>query len=151
MNRKLPLDTLIELASERCDRAALRLAELLKAQTGARERLSLLLQYRDEYVAQFHERMRGGLTCSQMRNYQLFVATLDGAIEQQRQLAREAAARLAEGRGDWQASKRRLGAFDTLAARARRNDAIAAGRQEQREGDERSIARLHLRSTAFAG
>ncbi len=151
MNRKLPLDTLIELAGERTDQAARRLAELLRAQTGARERLSLLVQYRDEYVAQLQERMRGGLPSSRLANFQLFVGTLDGAIEQQGQLARQADARLAEGRGDWQASKRRLGAFDTLAARARRHEALAAGRQEQREGDERSATRLQLHASAFAG
>lgn len=151
MTRKLPLDTLIELASERTDQAARRLAECLKAQDGARQRLAVLLQYRDEYLAQFEERMRHGLPSSQLRNFQLFVGTLDGAIEQQRHLARQAEARLAEGRGDWQASKRRLGAFDTLAVRARQHEALAAGRQEQRDADERSATRFHLRSSAFSG
>lgn len=151
MTSKLPLATLIELASERTDQAARRLAELLKAQAGVAERLALLQQYRDEYVARFEDRLRAGLSVSQLQNFQGFVATLDGAIEQQREMARQAEARLAQGRTDWQASKRRLGAFDTLAARARQQEALAAGRQEQREGDERSATRFHLRTSAFAG
>ncbi len=109
-----------------------------------------MLQYRDEYLAQLNERMRTGLPASELRNFQLFVATLDGAIEQQRALARQAEARLAQGRSDWQDSRRRLGAFDTLAERSRSQQALAAGRQEQREGDERSATRFHLRTSAFA-
>ncbi|WBY00614.1 flagellar export protein FliJ [Ramlibacter tataouinensis] len=150
MSSKLPLDTLIELASERTDQAARRLAELLKAQAGAAEKLALLQQYRDEYLARLHERMRAGLPASELRNFQLFVATLDGAIEQQRALAQQAEARLAQGRSHWQDSRRRLGAFDTLAGRMRSQQALAAGRQEQREGDERSATRFQLRSSAFA-
>jgi flagellar FliJ protein len=150
MTRKLPLDTLIDLASERTEQAARRLAELLKGHAGAADRLAVLLRYREEYLAQMHERMCAGLGASQLRNYHQFVATLDGAIEQQRKVARQADVRLAEGRSDWQANKRRLGAFDTLAARARRDEAIADGRREQREGDERAATRFHLRSSGFA-
>lgn len=150
MNRKLPLDTLIGLASERTDQAARKLAELLKAQATAADRLAALLQYREEYLAQMQERLGAGLAASQLRNFHQFVATLDGAIEQQRRMARDAAARLAQGRSDWQASKRRLGAFDTLAARARQEEALAEGRREQRDADERAAIRFHLRTSAFS-
>jgi flagellar FliJ protein len=151
MSKKLPLDTLIELASERTDQAARRLADLLKAQLSASGKLALLHQYRDEYLAQLHQRMQAGLPASELRNFQQFVVTLDGAIEQQRALAQQAEARLAQGRSDWQDNKRRLGAFDTLAGRMRSQQALAAGKQEQREGDERSATRFHLRSSVFAG
>jgi flagellar FliJ protein len=150
MTRKLPLDTLIDLASERTEQSARRLADLLKAQAGAAERLGVLLRYREEYLALMHERMCAGLSALQMRNFQQFVATLDGAIEQQRKLARQAETRLAEGRSDWQANKRRLGAFDTLAARARQEEALAEGRREQRESDERAATRFRQGSSAFA-
>jgi flagellar FliJ protein len=150
MPTKLPIDTLIDLAEGRTDQAARRLGELLKAQASASDKLVMLRQYRDEYLGQLQARMAEGMSSSELRNFQLFIATLGGAIEQQRRLAMQAESRLEQGRTDWQSSKRRLGSFDTLANRIRQQQAIAAGRQEQREGDERSAQRLRLGSSVLA-
>jgi flagellar FliJ protein len=151
MPTRLPIDTLIDLAQDRTDQAARRLGELLRVQASAAEKLAMLRQYRDEYLGQLQDRMQAGMSASELRNYQQFIGTLGGAIEQQRRLADQAEARLTQGRTDWQASKRRLGSYDTLAERIRQQQAAAAGKREQRDGDERSALRLRLRPAVLAG
>ena len=150
MPQKLPLDTLIELAQGRTDQAARRLGELQQGEARAQEQLGLLVKYREEYLQRLHSRMQDGLSATSLRDYQQFLQTLEGAIEQQRRLASQAGTRLAQGRTDWQDQRRRLGSFETLADRARLQEQAQAQRREQREGDERSAIRFHLRSSAPA-
>ncbi|WP_426144918.1 flagellar export protein FliJ [Polaromonas sp. DSR2-3-2] len=150
MSEKLPLATLIELAQTKTDEATRRLGQLQNAQTSASAKLDMLVQYRQEYVAQFNAQLQGGLAASQVRNFQNFIGTLDGAIEQQRALTLQASTRLGHGRTDWQSSKRRLSSFGTLADRVRQFELAVAGKKEQRESDERSARQFFLRSTALA-
>lgn len=150
MPQKLPLDTLIELARTKTDEATRRLGELQNAQTSASAKLEMLVQYRQEYLAQFSQQMQDGLPASQVRNFQNFIGTLDGAIEQQRALALQASTHLGHGRSDWQSSKRRLNSFGTLADRVRQFELAVAGKKEQRESDERSARQFFLRATAMS-
>ena len=150
MPEKLPLATLMELARTRTDDATRRLGQLQNAQTSASAKLDMLVQYRQEYLEQFNGQMEGGLTASQVRNFQNFIATLDGAIEQQRAVTLQANTRLGHGRTDWQSNKRRLSSFGTLADRVRQFEIGLANKKEQRESDERSARQFFLRLTALA-
>ena len=149
MPQKLPLATLIELAQTKTDEASRRLGQLQNAHTSAAAKLEMLLQYRQEYLDQFNGQMKGGLPSAQVRNFQNFISTLDGAIEQQRTLTLQADTRLGHGRSDWQHNKRRLTSFDTLADRVRQQAIVIAGKKEQRESDERSARQFYLRATAL--
>lgn len=149
MPQKLPLATLIELAQTKTDEATRRLGQLQNTHTSAAAKLEMLLQYRQEYLDQFNGQMRGGLPSAQVRNFQNFIGTLDGAIEQQRALTLQADTRLGHGRSDWQNNKRRLTSFDTLADRVRQQEIIATNKKEQRDSDERSARQFYLRATAL--
>jgi flagellar FliJ protein len=149
MANKLPLATLIELAQSKTDEAARRLGQLQNAHTSAAEKLELLLQYRQEYLNQLQVQLRDGVASAQLRNFQQFIGTLDGAIEQQRALTLQADTRLAHGRGDWQHTKRRLNSFDTLADRVRQQEMLALNKREQRDSDEHTARQFYLRSTTL--
>ncbi|MCY1165887.1 flagellar export protein FliJ [Polaromonas sp.] len=146
MPQKLPLATLIELAQKKSDEATRRLGELQNAHLSATQKLEMLLQYRQEYLDQLHGQMQGGVPSAYVRNFQNFIGTLNGAIEQQRALTLQADTRLGHGRSDWQHTKRRLNSFDTLADRVRQQDMLASNKKEQRESDERSARQFYLRS-----
>ena len=148
MPQKLPLDTLIELARGKTDDAARRLGALQSAQLDAKQKLTLLIQYRQDYLAQLQAQMQQGVSTSQWFNYQDFLATLDGAISQQRALAQQADVRLQHGRSEWQQHKRRLNSFDTLAERAERQAQMVQAKREQRDSDERSARQFFVRTTA---
>lgn len=149
MPQKLPLATLIELAQTKTNEATRRLGQLQNAHTSAAAKLEMLLQYRQEYLDQFNKQMQGGLPSAQVRNFQNFIGTLDGAIEQQRALTLQANTRLGHGRSDWQHNKRRLTSFDILADRVRQQGIIATNKKEQRDSDERSARQFYLRATAL--
>jgi flagellar protein FliJ len=146
MATKLPLATLIELAQNKTDEATRRLGRLQAARTSAAEKLEMLQRYRQEYLDQLQLQMGEGVSAAQMRNFRNFISTLDSAIEQQRALTAQADTRLETGRGDWQASKRRLNSFDTLAARAHLLELAAQHKREQRDSDERGARQFYLRA-----
>ncbi|MDP2258073.1 MAG: flagellar export protein FliJ [Polaromonas sp.] len=149
MPKKLQLAMLIELAQTKTDEATRRLGQLQNAHTSAAGKLDMLLQYRQEYLDQLNGQMRDGVASAYLRNFQNFIGTLDGAIEQQRALTLQADTRLGHGRSDWQHNKRRLTSFDTLADRVRQQEMIATGKKEQRDSDERSARQFYLRATAL--
>ena len=150
MSQKLPLAMLIELAQTKTDQATRRLGQLQNTHTSAVEKLDMLQQYRQEYLEQMNGQMRDGVAAASVRNFQHFIGTLDGAIEQQRALTEQADTRLGHGRSDWQDSKRRLSAFDTLADRVRQQEMIIVNRKEQRDSDERSARQFYLHAAAAA-
>ena len=149
MPKKLPFATLIELAQTKTDEATRRLGQLQSAQTSAAAKLDMLQQYRQEYLDQFNGQIKGGLLSAQVHNFQNFISTLDGAIEQQRTLTLQADTRLGHGRSDWQHNKRRLTSFDTLADRVRQQVMVIAGKKEQRESDEHSARQFYMRTSAL--
>lgn len=147
MPHKLPLDTLTELARTKTDDAARRLGVLQNAHLSASQKLDLLQHYHKDYSDQLQTLMCKGLPSAQWRNYQTFLSTLDGAIEQQRAVTAQADSRLDHGRSDWQHHQRRLTAFDTLAERVRRQALMAQAKREQRDSDERSARKYFDRMT----
>lgn len=151
MSNKLPLATLIELAQSKTDEATRRLGQLQNAHTSAAGKLEMLLQYRQEYLDQLQVQMRDGVASAHLRNFQHFIGTLDGAIEQQRALTLQADTRLAHGRSDWQNTQRRLNSFDTLADRVRQQEMLVLNKREQRDSDERTARQFYLRSSTLAG
>jgi flagellar FliJ protein len=92
--------------------------------------------------------MAQGVAASRWQNFQNFIGTLDGAIEQQRALSEQAKVKLLHGRTDWQNQKRRLSSFDTLADRVRQQELVTLNRREQRDSDEHTSRQFRLRSTA---
>ena len=147
MSKKLPLTTLIELAQGKTDEATRKLGQLQTARTSAAGKLELLLQYRQEYMDEMQLQMQDGIPSAQLRNFQNFITTLDGAIEQQRALTQQADNRLEYGRTDWQFSKRRLNSFDTLANRVQQKALYVLNKKEQRDSDERAARQFYVRST----
>lgn len=149
MPKKLPLATLRELAHTQTDDATRRLGQLQNAHTSAAQKLEMLLQYRMDYLEQLQGQMRDGVPAAYVRNFQNFIGTLDGAIEQQRAVTVQADTRLGHGRSDWQHHKRRLTSFDTLADRVRQQELIRANKKEQRDSDERSAQQFYQRMSAL--
>ena len=146
MSTTLPLATLLELPQNKTQEATRRLGQLQSAQIDAAKKMELLLQYNQEYHEMMQAQMREGVPSAWLRNFQHFIATLEGAIEQQRALMEQADAKLAQGRTDWQQNKRRQNSFNTLADRMRRQEAQVLDKREQRDNDERVTRQFQLRA-----
>jgi flagellar FliJ protein len=139
------LETLIELATKSSDEAARRLGRAIKAGDDAQQKLTLLMQYRDDYAARFQARMMSGFTASGYRNFQIFLDKLDDAIKGQQQIIQAAQRRVEDERKAWQGCERKRISYDTLATRAMKAQEMKAMKREQKQTDEFAARKLLYR------
>ncbi|MBK4739302.1 flagellar export protein FliJ [Noviherbaspirillum pedocola] len=130
------LQTLIELAVTEVDEAAQRLGRAVKNVDGARQKLELLSNYREEYVSRFQQTMTNGFTPMAYRNYQNFMDKLDTAIHGQEQLVRDAEKRAEGERSAWRESERKRISYDALKTRAETAIEKKEAKREQKQSDE---------------
>lgn len=136
MSDRLPLAMLLDLARERCDEATRQLGQLNSVKLNADKQLSMLQDYRLDYLNRLQDAMVNGMPAADCHNYQRFINTLDEAIGQQNSAVAQADVQLQGGRVQWQQEKRKVNSFDALAQRELRARAIDEGRREQRTSDE---------------
>jgi flagellar protein FliJ len=130
------INTLIELATNECDKAAQELGKSIRIADETGGKLALLLQYRDDYAARFQTNQAEGLTITGYRNFQLFLDKLDQAIIGQQQIVRESQKRVEECQRAWQAAEHKRMSFDTLAERKRKEAQREETRRDQKQMDE---------------
>lgn len=136
------LNTLIELATTEVDDAAVRLGRAVRAAEDARQKLSLLAGYRDDYAQRFQNTMASGFTPMAYRNFQGFMDKLDQAINGQQQVVRDAEYRVEQERGAWRESERKRISFDALATRAKTAADQKIAKREQKQTDEQAARKL---------
>lgn len=130
------LDTLIELATQQTDEAAKRLGRAIRNGEDAQQKLQLLLQYREDYLARFQTTLQSGLSTASYRNYQHFIDKLEEAIAGQQKVVQDAQRRVTRERGAWQDSERTRMSYDTLATRAEKMRQLKEARRDQKQTDE---------------
>lgn len=142
MARDFPLQTLLDLSQLKLEESTRRLGELIAGEQEASKRLTLLTEYRDEYQARFLDAAQTGITQEQWRNYQAFLAKLEAAISQAREVADQTRARTQAGQRDWIDKRGQVKTYDTLSERHAARERYAEGKQEQKVQDEHA-ARTH--------
>lgn len=136
MANKFPLQTLLDLSNLRLDEAAKQLGQLIASEQIATRRLELLTNYRDEYQTRFLEAAQQGLGPEAWGNYRAFIARLDDAIVQARQLVEQSQRQTSAGQQEWLARHGKVKAFDTLAERHVLKIQYGELRVEQKQNDE---------------
>lgn len=150
MKRQFPLQSLLDLSQLRLDQATRVLGDLISGQQEATQRLELLVQYRDEYQSRFLASARDGIGRDAMENYRAFLARLDEAVAQAKEMVAASERRTAAGQQEWLDKRGRVKAFDTLAQRHQTRVVYAESKQEQKAADEHS-ARRYLDKIAERG
>lgn len=136
MAKPFPLQTLLNLAQERSDAAAMQLGAIHGHDRNMQQRLQLLLEYRREYAARLAVVAQAGMHSIDWRNFREFIDQIDAAIEQQRELVAKAGREVESGQRHWHTQQRRLKSFDTLSQRHRSAEQKIDARQEQKEQDD---------------
>lgn len=136
MSQPFSLQPLLELMQERTDEATRRLGQLIAAEQNARSRLQMLEDYRAEYAGRLRDAISNGITRQVLANYQDFLARIDDAIRQQRQVVEQSGQNTARGQQDWKEKNTRLKAIDTLSERYVERERRAENRREQKMLDE---------------
>jgi flagellar FliJ protein len=137
------LGTLIEVARERSDKAAQELGEAVRLASATKEKLELILQYRDDYANRFESGLFRGLSGLEYSNFLSFLAKLEAAAERQRETVHDAEVQVEAQRLAWQATVRRHESLATLVRRMDREERKREDRRDQKLMDE-NAARLSI-------
>jgi flagellar FliJ protein len=129
-------ERLKELAQQRADVCAARLAEFTRSALDAQRKLEMLREYRREYAARLASASRDGIHGDGLRNYRSFIANLDRAIEQQGQIVAQANGDRERARLQWSAEQRNVESYRVLKDRAVMAVQRAERRQQQKQQDE---------------
>lgn len=130
------LETLVDLATKETDEATKRLGRTVRTSEEAQQKLTILLEYREDYAVRFQESLAAGLTPMNYRNFQLFIEKIDTAITGQKNIVSQAQERVAEARTLWQACERKRLTYDTLVTRAKEDKLRRDNRLDQKQMDE---------------
>ncbi len=136
MKHPTALESLIEFAQGQRDDALSRFATSLAQARAVEERLSLLVDYRNEYAARLGNIICRGVAADQLRSFRLFLEKLDLAICQQQQAASNHSEMLAERRALWTSKETRLKGYARLKDRRGAAAKQLLHRAEQRQTDE---------------
>lgn len=146
MSKPFPLQPLADLAKHHADVAVRKLGDLNQQNQKIGNKLELLLQYRQEYQLRFEESLRSGMNQIEWQNYQHFLAKLDDAIDQQKQLQLAFVQVVEAGQLEYQLQQKKMKSFETLADRHKVQESSKAAKIEQRELDDLS-SKSFLRKT----
>lgn len=136
-----PLDTLIDLATKEVEVAAQNLGAAIRAGDEAQQKLTLLLQYRDDYAARAQSGCIAGINAMEYRNIQAFLTKLDNAITGQQEITRSAQNRITEKKITWQEYERKRMSYGTLADRVQKKKMQSELRRDQKMMDEHAARR----------
>ncbi|WP_456374222.1 flagellar export protein FliJ [Thiolapillus sp.] len=101
------------------------------------QQLSLLMQYRAQYLQGSHAAGGGGISPAQLQDYRLFLSRLDQAIGQQQQLVEESRRSFSQLQAQWLKLHGEHKAMQKLIVKRRQCEREEQARGEQKELDER--------------
>lgn len=113
----------------------------------AARRLAELQCYRQEYAGGLVGRAAAGIGGAGLRDYQAFLARLDEAVRQQRQITARVEAELEFERQRWRDAALQVKAVEVVGERWRAHERRQVMRREQGENDERA-QRIGFRYTS---
>lgn len=136
MTHPSTLDTLIELAHKETDAAAKRLGDALRAIDDAKQKLDMLITYREEYALRCQTTLANGVSTARFNNFQMFMHKLDGAIKGQQEVLRGVERHAEQARNSWLGCEQKKMSFVTLANRASKEETRRELRRDQKLNDE---------------
>ncbi len=136
MAQTFPLQVLFDLASSKLEEEARALLEMKAQWQQAESKLRQLQGYEEEYRNRLHHSAKGGFSVSLLRDYQVFLAKLAAAVQQQENEVERNKQRWHEQYSVWQAADRQLQAYTVLQNRFRHQLNVKENRLEQKELDE---------------
>jgi len=130
-----PVNALVNDAEREC---ALQLATLQTRLLEAEQRCQELKSYLSEYQSAFRQRATVGIGVVGMRDYQLFIARLGEAVQQQDIVVAQLRGDCERARSQWRQAAARKSALGKVIARAHSEEQQLEARRQQSELDERA-------------
>lgn len=137
MSRAKRIEPVQDLVEDAERRLAMSVAGFEKRVTEAETKLQELERYRLEYQQQFAQRAGKGMGATDLRDYQAFLARLDEAIRQQKQVVERVRLDRDAEKRNWQKAAIKAKALDHVVDKWRAEERRQQDQREQRDSDER--------------
>ncbi|MGA8705352.1 MAG: flagellar export protein FliJ [Steroidobacteraceae bacterium] len=141
MKRAKRLQPVGQLMDELERESALRVSATQTRLSEAQRRCRELQRYLEEYRAMFEQRAKAGMGVAGMRDYQIFIARLNEAVQAQQTVVDQLAAECQTEREVWAQAAARKSAVGKVIEQAHSDERKAEDRRQQRELDERAQRR----------
>lgn len=138
---------LLQYATDEREKAAQTLQQALGALSLGRDKLAQIEMFRSEYRQRFANSGQGGMTVTQWRDYQVFLAKLDQGVEQQQQEVARLEAIWQQAQDVWRECDKKVMAFEALRTRHNQAELRRENRNEQKMLDDFNNSR-HIRNKA---
>lgn len=125
------------VAKERERNAASQLGKNLSESRSQQQQLEELIRYRETYARNYQTAGKAGMSSVRLREYQLFLARLDTAIAQQKQLVSISNQHIETSQSHWQSMHNRSEMIEKLLENKRQLERKHRDEQEQKEIDDR--------------
>lgn len=130
------LKLLKEIAVKEVDLAAEALAHAMKAESEAKSKYEMLLEYRQEYVKNLNKILEAGMGAEAYQNFQNFFKKLDQAITGQQEVLEMTKQQVNIQRQLWQESQRKKLSYEVLAQRSDKRELKVEQKRDQKLMDE---------------
>lgn len=131
------LQPVANLAKQSERSAARQHGDVLREFQQQQQQLEELIKYRNQYVEQFQQAGKAGLSIVQVRDYQLFLSRLDQAIAQQRQLVQQHQAVSQQTQANWMDKRGKSKMLDKVVENRELAEKQTLEKREQRELEDR--------------
>lgn len=132
------LGSVAKLARQRERNAACHLGDTIRQVEQQQKQLDDLISYRDEYVADFKQAGKAGLSSVKLRDYQVFLGRLDSAILQLQQQLDASRQNCEQSQVEWQDKHGHSKMIDKVIENRRQTEKRRQDELEQREQDDRA-------------
>lgn len=146
MNRSKRMEPIAKLAGQHKQNAAHQLGEARQKASNEDARLKELINYKQEYLAEFQRKGRAGVAGLALRQFQFFVAQLDKAIHQQRERIKGAESNVEQNINNYRLRAGKSQALDNAVDQMRQAETRARDKSEQKLLDELSARQFQLAS-----
>lgn len=133
---RFPLQTLLDITRQRFEDAERRLQQANALLQAEQQKLDMLHSYRREYEHKLLTAQQNGLSVTQWRDFQQFIAKLDTAIGQQQTSVQHASDFAASARAQWEEQRKKIKGFELLAEQHQQRENQRENKREQKQSDE---------------
>ncbi len=144
MIKSTRLESITELAVSKEKNAIQALGEFFRKKRDEEAKLDQLIAFRDQYANQLNQGSENTFAVNTLLSYRSFIAKLDRAIDEQRELIVEIESQLGSRQSAWNAARTHKMGMQKLLDVARNKEMKIQSKREQFESDDRNS-----RSAAF--
>lgn len=136
MAKPFQFTLLLQLAIDKREEAVITMRNARQRLSNAQRQLEEIETYRAEYRGRLADSGRQGIRMQQWNDFRLFLARLDGAVEQMHGEIHRCEQAVEATRLAWVACEKEVKAFETLQSRHHEREALRETKLEQRRSDE---------------